>query len=250
MKRLLLAAALALGATGSAFAIGETPPPPKQDWSFNGVFGTFNRAELQRGFQVYQDVCSACHGLYHLSYRDLEELGFHEEEVKAIAAQKQVADIGEDGQPIERPARPSDKFVRPFPNEKAARAANNGAYPPDLSLITKAREHGPDYVAALLTGYAEPPADFHLQEGMQYNKYFPGHQIAMPPPLSEGAVTFADNTPATVPQMAHDVAAFLHWAAEPNLEARHQTGVKVLLFLLVATLIFYATKRRIWAELH
>jgi ubiquinol-cytochrome c reductase cytochrome c1 subunit len=250
MKRLLLAAVLALGAAGPAFAIGEAPTPPKQDWSFNGIFGTYNRAELQRGFQVYQDVCAACHGLYHLSYRDLEELGFSEEEVKAIAAQKQAADIGEDGQPIERPARASDKFARPFPNEKAARAANNGAYPPDLSLITKAREHGPDYVAAILSGYAEPPADFHLQEGMQYNKFFPGHQIAMPPPLSEGAVTFADNTPATVPQMAHDVAAFLSWAAEPNLEQRHRMGVKVMLFLFVATLIFYATKRRIWAELH
>lgn len=250
MKRLLLAAALALGVTGPAFAIGEAPTPPKQDWSFNGIFGTFDRAELQRGFQVYQDVCSACHGLYHLSYRDLEALGFSEEEVKAIAAQKQVPDINDEGETVQRPARPSDKFVAPFPNEKAARAANNGAYPPDLSLITKAREHGPDYVAAILTGYAEPPADFHLQEGMQYNKYFPGHQIAMPPPLSEGAVTFADNTPATVPQMAHDVAAFLHWAAEPNLEARHQMGIKVMLFLLAATLIFYAAKRRIWAELH
>jgi ubiquinol-cytochrome c reductase cytochrome c1 subunit len=250
MKRLLLAAALALGTVGPAFAIGEAPEPPKQNWSFNGVFGTFDRAELQRGFQVYQDVCSACHGLYHLSYRDLTALGFSADEVKAIAAQKQVPDINDAGETVERAARPSDKFVAPFPNEKAARAANNGAYPPDLSLVTKAREYGSDYVAAILAGYAEPPADFHLQDGMQYNKYFPGHQIAMPPPLSEGAVTFADGTPATVPQMAHDVAAFLHWAAEPNLEARHRMGVKVILFLLAATLIFYAAKRRIWAELH
>jgi ubiquinol-cytochrome c reductase cytochrome c1 subunit len=250
MKRFVLAAALALGATAPAFAIGEAPEPPEQHWSFDGIFGTFDRASLQRGFQVYQDVCSACHGLYHLSYRDLTALGFSEDEVKAIAAQKEVPDLNDAGETVQRPARPSDKFVAPFPNEKAARAANNGAYPPDLSLVTKAREYGSDYVAAILGGYSEPPADFHLQDGMQYNRYFPGHQIAMPPPLSEGAVTFADGTPATVPQMAHDVAAFLHWAAEPNLEARHRMGVKVILFLLAATLIFYAAKRRIWAELH
>jgi ubiquinol-cytochrome c reductase cytochrome c1 subunit len=250
MKGLVLAAALVLGAASPAFAIGEATEPPKQDWSFNGIFGTFDRAQLQRGFQVYQDVCSACHGLYHLSYRDLTALGFSEDEVKAIAAQKEVPDIGDDGQPTTRQARPADKFVAPFPNEKAARAANNGAYPPDLSLITKARDGGADYVVAILTGYAEPPADFHLQDGMHYNKYFAGHQIAMPPPLSDGAVTFADNTPSTVPQMAHDVAAFLSWAAEPNLEMRHRTGVKVMLFLFAATLIFFAAKRRIWAELH
>jgi ubiquinol-cytochrome c reductase cytochrome c1 subunit len=250
MKGLILAAALVLGAVSPAFAIGEAPEPPKQDWSFNGIFGTFDRAQLQRGFQVYQDVCSACHGLYHLSYRNLTQLGFNEDEVKAIAAQKEVPDIDDEGQPKTRQARPADKFVAPFPNEKAARAANNGAYPPDLSLVVKAREYGPDYVVAVLTGYGEPPADFHLQNGMHYNKYFPGHQIAMPPPLSDGVVTFSDNTPSTVPQMAHDVAAFLTWAAEPNLEMRHRTGIKVMLFLFAATLIFFAAKRRIWAELH
>jgi ubiquinol-cytochrome c reductase cytochrome c1 subunit len=250
MKRLLIAAALALGVAQPVLAAGEATPPPRQEWSFNGLFGTFDRAELQRGFQVYQDVCAGCHGLYHLAYRHLADLGFSEEEVKAIAAQKQVPTINDEGETVERPAIPADKFVRPFPNEKAARAANNGAYPPDLSLVTKARAGGPDYVAALLTGYEEPPADFKLQEGMQYNKYFPGHQIAMPPPLTEGAVTYADGTPATVPQMAHDVAAFLHWAAEPNLEERHQIGLKVMLFLLAATVIFYAAKRRIWADVH
>jgi len=250
MKHLVLAAAAALGFVGSAFAAGEAPHPPKQNWSFHGVFGTFNRAELQRGFQIYQEVCSACHALYHVHYRDLAALGFSEDEIKAIAAQKQVNDINDEGQPIQRPARPSDRFVSPFPNEKAARAANNGAFPVDLSLVTKAREAGPDYTAALLTGYEAPPPGFKLQDGMQYNKYFPGHQIAMPPPLNEGGVTFADNTQATVPQMARDVTAFLHWAAEPNLEERHQTGVKVMLFLLVATLLFYLVKRRIWAAVH
>jgi ubiquinol-cytochrome c reductase cytochrome c1 subunit len=250
MKRLLIAAALALGVAQPALAAGEAAPPPRQEWSFNGIFGTFDRAELQRGFQVFQEVCAGCHGLSHVAYRDLADLGFSEEEVKAIAAQKQVPTINDEGEEVERPAIPADKFVPPFPNEQAARAANNGAFPPDLSLITKARAAGPDYVAALLAGYEEPPADFELQEGMQYNKYFPGHQIAMPAPLFEDAVTFADGTPATVPQMARDVAAFLHWAAEPNLEERHQIGLKVMLFLLATTVIFYAAKRRIWAELH
>jgi ubiquinol-cytochrome c reductase cytochrome c1 subunit len=250
MKHLVLAAALAIGLAGTAAAVEPAPHPPEQDWSFDGVFGTFDRAELQRGYQVYQDVCSACHGLYHVYYRDLAALGFNEDEVKAIAAQKQVPDIDDEGATVDRTARPSDKFVRPFPNEKAARAANNGAYPVDLSLVTKAREAGPDYVYALLVGYAEPPADFQLQDGMSYNTYFPGHQIAMPQPLSDELVTYGDGTPATVAQMAHDVTAFLHWAAEPNLEARHQMGIKVLLFLLAATILFYAVKRRMWAKLH
>jgi ubiquinol-cytochrome c reductase cytochrome c1 subunit len=250
MKHLVLAAALAVGFAGAAAAAEEAPHPPKQEWSFNGVFGTFDRAALQRGFQVYNDVCSGCHGMYHLAYRHLEGLGFSEDEVKAIAAQRQVADIDDAGETVDRTARPSDKFVRPFPNERAARAANNGAYPVDLSLVTKAREAGPDYVYVLLTGYEEPPAEFKLADGMSYNRYFPGHQIAMPPPLFDEGVAYADATPATVPQMAHDVTTFLHWAAEPNLEPRHQLGVKVMLFLVFATILLYAVKRRIWAALH
>ena len=151
---------------------------------------------------------------------------------------------------FQRPGRPSDPIPGPFPNDQAARAANNGALPPDQSLIVKARPGGPDYVYGILTGYKDPPADFKLLPGMNYDEFFPGHQIAMPPPLADNAVTFADGTPATVPQMAHDVVTFLTWAAEPRLEDRHRTGFKVTLFLVVAALVFYAAKRKIWATVH
>ena len=226
--------------------------PPHQEWSFDGVFGTYDRASAQRGFQVYKEVCSACHQVKHLYFRDLADLGYSEDEVKAIASTYQVTNEqpNDQGEMYQRPGRPSDRIPGPFPNDQAARAANNGALPPDLSMIVKAREGGPDYVYALLNGYKEPPAGFNLLQGMQYNVYFPGNQIAMPPPLSDGAVTFADGTPATVPQMAHDVVTFLTWAAEPNLEPRHRTGFKVLLFLVVAAGVFYAAKRKIWATAH
>jgi ubiquinol-cytochrome c reductase cytochrome c1 subunit len=229
----------------------EAPPLPHQQWSFDGVFGTYDRAAEQRGFQVYKQVCSACHPVKHLFFRDLTALGYTEDQVKAIAASYQVTDGPNDqGQMYQRPGRPSDPIPGPFPNDQAARAAMNGALPPDQSLIVKAREGGPDYVYAILTGYKEPPAGFKLLAGMNYNEYFPGHQIAMPPPLSDGAVAYADGTKATVPQMAHDVATFLTWASEPNLEVRHRTGAKVFLFLIVAVGIFYAAKRNIWSAVH
>ena len=232
-------------------AADETPPLPHQQWSFDGVFGTYDRASAQRGFQVYKEVCSACHPVKHLYFRDLADLGYNEDEVKAIASTYEVTDGPNDqGQMYQRPARPSDPIPGPFPNDLAARAANNGALPPDLSMIVKAREGGPDYIFGLLTGYKDPPAGFNLLPGMYYNEYFPGHQIAMPPPLSDNAVTFADGTSATVPQMAHDVVTFLTWAAEPNLEPRHRTGFKVMLFLVVAAGVFYAAKRKIWATVH
>jgi ubiquinol-cytochrome c reductase cytochrome c1 subunit len=182
----------------------------------------------------------------------LAALGYNEDQIKGIAASwpQQVTDGPNDtGQMFQRPARPSDLIPGPFPNDEAARAANNGALPPDLSLIAKAREGGANYIYALLNGFEQPPADFHVLPGMYYNTYFPGHQIKMPPPLNADQVTFADKTPATVPQMAHDVANFLMWAAEPNLEARHRTGFKVMLFLLVTTGVFYAAKRRIWSRI-
>jgi ubiquinol-cytochrome c reductase cytochrome c1 subunit len=250
MRKLALAAAAALS-LGTASA-AEEAKLPSEHWSFDGVFGTFDRAALQRGFQIYKEVCSACHAVKELYYRDLAALGFSEEEVKALAAQAQVTDAqpNEQGEMFQRPGRPSDPIARPFPNDNAARAANNGALPPDLALITKAREGGADYLFALLIGYTPPPADVKLGDGMNYNAYFPGHQIAMPPPLNEGAVTFADNTPATVNQMARDVTTFLAWAAEPTLETRHYTGVKVMAFLLVCAGLFYAVKRKIWADLH
>jgi ubiquinol-cytochrome c reductase cytochrome c1 subunit len=249
---LLASLALIAGTSAPANAQEERPEPPSQHWSFDGVFGTFDRAALQRGFQVYKEVCSACHSVRYLYFRDLTALGYSEDQIKGIAAAwpQQVTDGPDDtGQMFQRPARPSDRIPGPFPNDQAARAANNGALPPDLSLMAKAREGGPNYIYAILTGYTDPPANFKMMPGMYYNTYFPGHQIAMPPPLNPDQVTFADKTPATVAQMAHDVASFLMWAAEPNLEERHRIGLKVMLFLLVTTGVFYAAKRKIWSRI-
>jgi len=246
-----LAAGMALfGLASGARAQQEAPTSPHQEWSFDGVFGTYDRAAMQRGFQVYKEVCSTCHPVKHLHFLDLEDIGYSADQVKGIAAQYQVTDgPNDEGQMFQRPARPSDPIPGPFPNDQAARAANNGALPPDLSLITKAREGGPDYVFAILTGFKEAPAGFKVGEGMYFNEYFTGHQIKMPPPLSPDQVKFADGTPATVPQMTHDVVTFLSWAAEPNLDDRHRMGLKVILFLLVATGLFYAAKRKIWARI-
>jgi ubiquinol-cytochrome c reductase cytochrome c1 subunit len=252
--RLAVAAAASVAFLGGAVSFVPAQAAeheiPKQEWSFSGLFGTYDRAELQRGFQVYKEVCANCHGLDHLSYRNLTDLGFSADEVKAIAAEYQVPDIGDDGQPVQRPAKPSDKFVRPFPNEKAARAANNGAYPPDLSLMAKAREGGPNYIFAILTSYGEPPPDVKMAEGMYYNTAFPGHQIAMPQPLQDGQVTFADGSPNKLPDEARAIANFLEWTAEPEQEHRKRMGVQVVLFLLVLAGLLYAAKRKIWAEIH
>lgn len=254
MRRALIALAaswLFAGLGAGTAAAAEGAALPHQDWSFDGLFGTYDRGAAQRGFQVYQEICSGCHSLNLVHYRNLASLGFSEDEIKAIAADVEVTDgPDEDGEMFERPGRPSDSFKAPFPNEQAARAANGGAFPPDLSLITKARVGGPDYVYGILTGYGEPPADVTLPEGMYYNAYFPGHQIAMPPPLSDDMVSYADGTPATIDQMAHDVVTFLNWTAEPELEVRKRTGVKVMLFLIVLTGLLYATKRKIWAQVH
>jgi len=239
--------ALALPAVAQEEAM---PPLPHPGWSFDGVFGTYDRAALQRGFQIYSEVCSACHSMNLLHYGDLAALGYTDDEIKAIAAQKQVNDLDDQGNVVQRPARPADAFVAPYPNDKAARAAHNGALPPDLSLITKAREGGPDYVYGILTGFESAPANFKMQDGMSYNMHFPGHQIAMPQPLADNSVTFADGTQATLPQEAHDVVTFLQWAAEPKMEERKTTGAKVMLFLLVMTGLLYGAKRKIWADLH
>jgi ubiquinol-cytochrome c reductase cytochrome c1 subunit len=247
---LLLAGAV--GGTGPALAAGEALPPPDTKFSFDGLFGTFDRASAQRGFQVYKEVCSNCHSMRLLYYRNLQELGLSEAEVRAIAATVQVTDgPNDEGQMFERPGRPSDRFRSPFTNENAARAANNGAYPPDLSVITKAREHGADYIHALLIGYSDPPEDFQLMEGMNYNKYFAGRQIAMAPPLSgEGQVEFKDGTTATVEQMSRDVTTFLAWAAEPEMEGRKQMGVRIVLFLTILGGLAYAVKRKVWSDVH
>ena len=257
----LAAAAALLAAQGAAAQDESTPPLPHQQWSFAGPFGTFDRAALQRGFQVYSEVCANCHSMNLLAYRDLAALGYNEDEIKAIAAQKEVTDGPNDqGDMFQRPARPADHFVPTFPNDQANRAAHNGALPPDLSLIVKElagglggipfEASGADYVYDLLTGYTQPPAGVKVPDTMQYNTWFPGHQIAMPPPLSDDVVTFADGTKATTADEAHDVVTFLAWAAEPRLEDRKRTGIKVLFFLLVMTGVLYAAKRKIWAEVH
>ncbi|MBM3600971.1 MAG: cytochrome c1 [Alphaproteobacteria bacterium] len=246
-----LAVAAACFAGSLPASSSEAIKPPSQSWGFGGIFGTFDRAALQRGFHVYKDVCAACHSMNLLAYRNLRALGFSEDEVKGIAAEYEVTDgPNDEGNMFQRAGRPSDRFKAPFANEKAARAANNGAFPPDLSLMIKARPSGANYVHALLTGYEPPPPSVKLMEGMNYNKFFPGGQIAMAPPLNADAVTFGDGTPATVAQMSKDVVTFLAWAAEPELEVRKQMGVKVILFLIVLTIMLYAAKRRTWAGVH
>ncbi|MGH6929804.1 MAG: cytochrome c1 [Dongiaceae bacterium] len=245
----IVAVLLAAGGANAAEGVAL----PHQDWSFNSIFGTYDEAALQRGFLVYKDVCAACHSMNLVSYRHLSGTGLGEDAIKAVAASVEVTDgPNDEGEMFERAGLPSDPFKAPFPNEQAARAANNGAYPPDLSLMCKARIGGPDHTYAILTGYEEPPAGFQLSEGMNYNRYFAAgaHQIAMPPPLGEGVVTYADGTEATVPQMARDVTHFLCWAAEPNLNDRHQIGVGVMLFLIVLTACFYAVYRKVWAGVH
>lgn len=252
MKNLIaagLAVGIAIGAGPAVAAEGEALP--KYDWSFSGVFGNFDRPAMQRGLQVYRENCSACHGLKYVAFRNLAALGYGEDEIKAMAAEYSIPDGPDDeGEMYERPGRPSDYFPSPFPNSKAAAYANNGAVPPDLSLMAKARPGGPDHLRGILLGYVDPPADFEALEGLSYNLYFPGNQIAMPPPLFDDAVEYADGTEATTEQMATDVTNFLMWTAEPYLEERHSMGVKVILFLLVFTGILYAAKRKVWSDLH
>ena len=225
----------------------------KIDWSFKGVTGKFDRASLQRGYQVYTEVCASCHSMNLVSYRNLGEPGgpeFSVEQVKAIAANFEVEDgPNSDGEMFTRPGRPSDKFVSPYPNVQAATAANGGAYPPDMSVLVKARKGGSDYIYSVLMGYEDPPAGFELEDGVYYNKYMDGQKIKMSNPLSEGIVTYADGTQTTQAQMAKDVTTFLTWTAEPHLETRHKMGVKVIIFLTIFTLLVYLSMRRIWSRI-
>jgi len=275
-KTLVLAAALGLVIAGPAMASGGALHPKEIDWTFNGPLGKFDQAQLQRGFKVYQEVCAACHSMRQLSFRTLGEKSgpFYDEHyknpndnpyVKAIAAgwAQQVPDIdSETGDPVLRPATTADKFPSPFPNEAAARAGNGGALPPDLSVIAKARHGGADYIHSLLTGYRAKPAGLTAPETMHYNAYFPGalasnwsgdkHHvppgglIAMPPPLAPGKVTFDDGSPSTVEQQARDVSAFLAWASEPKQTERKQTGLAVMIYLLLLSVLVYASYRRVW----
>ncbi|MGA7371032.1 MAG: cytochrome c1, partial [Methyloceanibacter sp.] len=258
-----LALALAVP-LGPALAADEAPPAVEaanhepsiesQSWSFTGPFGVYDNAQLQRGFLVYKTICANCHSMRLLSYRNLGESGgpeFSPEEVNAIAAEVQVTDGPNDkGEMFQRPARPSDPFHSPFANDAAARVANRGALPPDLSVMAKARPGGPDYIYALLTGYRPAPAGFQLAPGMHYNVDFPGHQVAMPPPLFDGAVKYTDGTKPTVDNYARDVAAYLMWAAEPKLEERHKLGARVIIYLIAFAVIMFLAKRTIWARLH
>jgi ubiquinol-cytochrome c reductase cytochrome c1 subunit len=252
------AIALAALATGTvAIAAGGTEHPPARKWHFQGPFGTFDRAAAQRGYQVYQEVCAACHSLRLVAYRNLMELGLTENQVKGLIKDITVPDLNDDGAPIDRPARLSDRFKSPFPNQAAAAAANNGKAPPDLSVIVKARENGANYLHGLLTGYVpydkltpEQIKAFDVKKDDNFNKYFPGHKIAMAPPLSDDKVTYADGTKATLDQEAADVTEFLAWAAEPHMEDRKRTGVRVILFLLALAGLMYAVKRMVWSDKH
>ena len=223
------------------------------DWSFKGLFGKFDRSALQRGFQVYTEVCASCHSMKYLSYRNLAEKGgpeFSEAEVKVIAASFEVTDgPNTDGEMFTRPGKLSDKFVMPYENVEAAKAANGGAYPPDMSVLIKARGGGADYIYSLLLGYDEPPSDINLDEGVYYNKYMYGNKIKMASPLSEGIVEYSDGTKTSVQQMSKDVTTFLMWAAEPHLEARHRMGFKAIIYLIILTTLVYFSMKKIWSRI-
>jgi cytochrome c1 len=281
-KTILVAGALAavLGLAGPALAAGETPQPPREKWSFAGPFGTFDRGQIQRGFQVYREVCASCHGLNRIAFRNLIQPGgpeFSEGQIRQLASEYQIKDgPNEAGDMFERPGRLADRLPSPFPNDNAAAAANGGKAPPDLSVMAKARtyergfpwfiidvlpvpgaiyqEQGVDYIKALLTGYVEPPEGTTVPPGGHYNKYYPGHIIAMPNVLSDGQVAYPKNAegqpvvPETATQYARDVSAFLVWTAEPHMETRKRMGLQVILFLIVLSGLLYYMKKRIWAR--
>jgi len=224
----------------------------KTDWTFKGLFGKFDRGALQRGYQVYTEVCASCHSMKYVSYRNLAEKGgpeFTEVQAKAIAASFEVTDgPNSDGEMFTRPGKLSDKFVMPYENVKAAQAANGGAYPPDMSVLVKARGGGVNYIYSLLQGYEDPPMGITLDEGVYYNKYMYGNKIKMANPLSDGLVEYSDGTQATVEQMSKDVTTFLMWTAEPHLETRHQMGFKAIVYLIILTTLVYFSMKRIWSR--
>jgi cytochrome c1 len=273
MKRTILA--LALAATAASFALPalgeEQEAPPRLKWSFAGPFGKYDEAQLQRGFKIYKEVCSACHSIQMLAFRNLADKGgpgFSEAQAAAVAAEYKIKDLDDKGEPTERAGRPADTFPPPFANELAAKAANGGTAPPDMSTLAKARtyqrgfpwfvfdlftqyqEQGPDYIAALLKGYENPPKGFQLPSGGNFNRYFPGHNIAMPPPLQAGQVSFDDGAPQTMDQYSKDISAFLMWVAEPHLVQRKRIGFQVMIFLIVLAGLMYFTKKKVWSAVH
>ncbi len=244
--------ASALVLAGAAHAAGTAQKPDAQNWSFSGFFGKYDRGALQRGFQVYKEVCASCHGMQYLAYRNLSQPGgpeFTEEQVKAIAAEYTVEDgPNDEGDMFERPALPKDRFISPFPNDNAARASNGGALPPDLSVIAKARPYGPDYLFALLDGYGDAPTGIEIPEGMNYNKAYGGNFIAMAAPLSDGVVEYSDGTPTDARQLARDVTHFMMWAAEPKLEERKRIGFQVMIYLLILAGLMYFSTKKLWSR--
>lgn len=273
MKKLVSTLLSLVFATGfgvtAAIAAGDAKAPREQKWSFSGPFGHYDKAQLQRGLKVYIESCSACHSLDRIAFRNFEALGYSEDQVKTLASEYEVTDgPNEEGEMFERPAILADYFPSPFPNPEAAAYANNGAVPPDFSLIAKARsatrgfpqfvfdiftmysEGGPDYIYSLLTGYVdEPPEGVEITEGTYYNPYFlGGESLAMAPPLSDEIVTYDDGTPETVDQYAKDVSAFLMWAAEPKLESRKSLGFKVIIFILIFAGLLYLSKKSVWSK--
>ncbi|MBI1264377.1 MAG: cytochrome c1 [Alphaproteobacteria bacterium] len=267
LSKLLAVAAVTVMVAAPAIGAGYYRSPEPYDWSFEGPFGEYDRQAVQRGFQVYQQVCSACHGLKHLAFRHLGQEGGPFETVMvdgveqsyanpndnpviaAIAAEYLISDIDDIGETIERPGRPSDMFPYPFANEAQARAANGGAYPPDLSIIVRARHYGADYIRSLLMGYdEEPPADLDIRAGSYYNPYMPGMVIAMAPQLWDGMVEYADGTEATTEQMATDVTHFLAWASNPHMEARKRMGLMVMIYLFGLAVLLYASYRKVWSR--
>ena len=228
---------------------GEKSELIKQNWPFDGFFGRFDQSSIQRGFQVYREVCAGCHGIKYIAYRDLANVGFTTDEIKSIASEYEIIDgPNDEGEMFDRLAKPSDKFVGPYLNDKEARVANNGAYPPDLSLITKARAGGADYLYNLLNGYKDPPENLEISDGMYFNTIYPGNQIAMPMPIVDEIVEYEDETPATQDQIIRDVTSFLVWTAEPELEERKVLGIRVLIFLIIITLMLLAVKRKVWKD--
>jgi ubiquinol-cytochrome c reductase cytochrome b/c1 subunit len=268
---LVLAGTLAAIAAPASAQMTEQVPPPRLKWSFAGPFGKYDEAQLQRGFKIYREVCANCHSMDMVAFRNLADAGgpgFTEAQVEAVAAEYKIKDLDDLGNQIERAGRPADHFPAPFANELAAKSANGGTAPPDMSTLAKARsygrgfpwwvfdmigqyqEQGPDYIAAIVSGFMDAPKGFNLPPTGHYNEYFPGHNIAMPPPLQDGQVKYDDGSPETVAQYSKDVAAFLMWAAEPHLDARKRIGFQVFIFLIVFAGLMYFTKKKVWSAAH
>jgi len=251
LRALLFVTILVFMPLTSVNAAGDAPKAPSQDWSFSGPFGMYDQSSLQRGLKVYREVCASCHSMRMVYFRNFEALGYNEAQIKNIAAEYTVMDgPNEEGDMFERTALPSDAYPSPFVNDKAAAYANGGAIPPDFSLITKARANGSNYLYALLTGYSEPPHGAEVVEGKYWNKYYPGHNISMAPPLMDEQVSYEDGSPETVEQYARDLSHFLTWTADPYMEERKKTGFRVVLFLLIFAGVMYSVKRKTWAHLH